>query len=215
MNITLLHYIHTHTVQERRQIDVRRWRHLLQTYLALSASVLVYTLLTNYPVLLVRQKSPIHFSYQCWNSSLQHLQSSGKADMNDFALLNITTTVHLSFLRPHFTSWTKGVITQISPAVKRNCTKLMAGDEAEIAHVSDVMSSWKGTSNYTSVLDNMSNCSQIEEDFNKNFYVSADEKSFPIAYILIVYTNPQQIVRFLKAVYRPHNVYCIHPDVKS
>ena len=214
MQNALLHYIHTHTVQERRQINVRKWRCALQTCLALSASVLVYTSLTNYPALLIRQKRPVQFSYQCWNSSIPHLQSSGKAVMNDTTLMNITTTVHMSLLHPHFTSWTKGVITQLYPAVKRNCTELMAGDEAEIAHVADVMSSWKGANN-TSVLGNVSNCSQIEEEFNNNFYVSSDEKTFPIAYILIVYTNPQQIVRFLKAVYRPQNLYCIHPDIRS
>ena len=30
-----------------------------------------------------------------------------------------------------------------------------------------------------------------------------------------MHTAPQQIVRFLRVVYRPHNVYCIHPDAKA
>ena len=53
------------------------------------------------------------------------------------------------------------------------------------------------------------------EEFSDNFYVSETEKYFPIAFVLVVHTNPQQVIRFLKSIYRPHNHYCIHPDPDS
>ena len=135
--------------------------------------------------------------------------------MNATELINITSTVHPSHSIPHFMSWTTGVVTQVHPPVKGNCTKLMAGDKAEMAHVAEVMLTWKGEDNATGVFGNVSDCTEIEDEFYNNFYVSADEQKFPIAYILVVYTNLQQTVRFLKAIYRPHNLYCIHPDKKS
>ncbi len=48
-----------------------------------------------------------------------------------------------------------------------------------------------------------------------NFHVSREEKAFPIAYAINTNKNPHQLFRFLKVIYRPHNVYCIHYDQKS
>ena len=45
--------------------------------------------------------------------------------------------------------------------------------------------------------------------------MSPVEKYFPIAHILVVYTNAGQVIRPLKAIYRPQNTYCIHPDAKQ
>ena len=64
-------------------------------------------------------------------------------------------------------------------------------------------------------MPNLSNCTHIMTEFNDNFYVSNRERSFPIAFILVVHTNAEQTLRFLKAIYRSHNIYCIHPDSKS
>ena len=135
--------------------------------------------------------------------------------MNATALMNTTTAVHLSYSHPRYMSWTKGVVTQLHPIVKKNCTKLMDGDKAEMAHVAEAMLTWNIEDNSTDIFGNVSDCGQIENDFYNDYYVSAEERTFPIAYVLIVYTNPQQVVRFLRAVYRPHNLYCIHPDLKS
>ena len=44
---------------------------------------------------------------------------------------------------------------------------------------------------------------------------SKHEKTFPIAFALIVHTNAQQTLRFLETIYRPQSIYCIHPDPRS
>ncbi|XP_070204316.1 N-acetyllactosaminide beta-1,6-N-acetylglucosaminyl-transferase-like [Littorina saxatilis] len=45
--------------------------------------------------------------------------------------------------------------------------------------------------------------------------VSEEERAFPLAFSILVYKHPEQVERLLRAIYRPHNVYCIHVDIKS
>ncbi|XP_032372351.1 beta-1,3-galactosyl-O-glycosyl-glycoprotein beta-1,6-N-acetylglucosaminyltransferase 4 [Etheostoma spectabile] len=45
--------------------------------------------------------------------------------------------------------------------------------------------------------------------------VSAAERSFPLAYSLVVHKNAPMVERILHAIYSPHNIYCIHYDQKS
>ncbi|ELU03105.1 hypothetical protein CAPTEDRAFT_101771 [Capitella teleta] len=44
---------------------------------------------------------------------------------------------------------------------------------------------------------------------------SEEEEHFPLAYILTVHKNSEQVERLLRAVYTPQNVYCIHVDTKA
>lgn len=45
--------------------------------------------------------------------------------------------------------------------------------------------------------------------------VSDVERSFPLAFTLVVHKNAPMVERILHAIYAPHNVYCIHYDQKS
>ena len=45
--------------------------------------------------------------------------------------------------------------------------------------------------------------------------VSKEEEEFPLAYSFVVHKDAGQVERLLRALYRPHNVYCIHVDKKS
>lgn len=45
--------------------------------------------------------------------------------------------------------------------------------------------------------------------------LSDEEKHFPIAYSILVYKSPEQFELFLRAIYRPQNVYCVHMDMKT
>ena len=64
-------------------------------------------------------------------------------------------------------------------------------------------------------LNKIGNCTSVIEEFQHNYYVSAEEEGFPLAFIFVVYTNAKQVIRLLKAIYRPHNLYCIHPDARQ
>nr|XP_055036822.1 beta-1,3-galactosyl-O-glycosyl-glycoprotein beta-1,6-N-acetylglucosaminyltransferase 4-like isoform X1 [Misgurnus anguillicaudatus] len=44
---------------------------------------------------------------------------------------------------------------------------------------------------------------------------SESEREFPIAYSLVVHKDAGFVKRLLRAIYMPHNVYCIHYDLKS
>ena len=45
--------------------------------------------------------------------------------------------------------------------------------------------------------------------------ITQSEYEFPLAFSILVYYNVEQLERFLKLIYRPQNVYCIHIDYKS
>ncbi|BFZ15158.1 hypothetical protein BsWGS_18197 [Bradybaena similaris] len=44
---------------------------------------------------------------------------------------------------------------------------------------------------------------------------SDEEKNFPIAFIILFHNNIDQIMFLLRAIYRPHNVYCLTVDEKN
>ncbi|XP_067279553.1 beta-1,3-galactosyl-O-glycosyl-glycoprotein beta-1,6-N-acetylglucosaminyltransferase 4-like [Pseudorasbora parva] len=41
------------------------------------------------------------------------------------------------------------------------------------------------------------------------------EREFPLAYSLVVHRDAALVERLLRAIYMPHNIYCIHYDLKS
>lgn len=45
--------------------------------------------------------------------------------------------------------------------------------------------------------------------------VTESEREFPLAYSLVVHQDAALVERLLRAVYVPHNIYCIHYDRKS
>ena len=103
------------------------------------------------------------------------------------------------------------MITRMVPSLGQNCSQLMAGNSTEMKHVTQFLNQTKSHM----VFANLSNCTQTLHEFYDNYYVSQTERSFPIAFSLVVHTNAQQILRFLKAIYRPQNLYCIHPDLNA
>ena len=117
-------------------------------------------------------------------------------------------------LSTHFKSWEKGVVTQLGTPIKRDCGKLREQSRDEVSNVKAQVEKWKKPKPWEefALKYKHKSCKEIREDFENNFYISEFEHNFPIAYILVVYTNAGQIIRLLKSIYRPHNLYCIHPD---
>jgi len=114
-----------------------------------------------------------------------------------------------------FHAWKNGVVTTVLPVVQRNCMKLFMGDESEINKVKAQLKVWKSMITDDDLLHKFRNCSYVQRYFNNNLYITKLEKEFPIAYSFLICNNPQQVVRLLRYLYRPQNIYCIHPDVKS
>ena len=51
--------------------------------------------------------------------------------------------------------------------------------------------------------------------YTANDLIDDFEYQFPLAYSILTYNNVEQFERMLLAIYRPHNIYCIHIDNKS
>ncbi|CAH8450253.1 unnamed protein product [Schistosoma turkestanicum] len=64
-------------------------------------------------------------------------------------------------------------------------------------------------------LSNSHNCEQFKLFYGHSVTVSKEEQQFPLAFSIAVHQNSKQVVRLLRLIYRPHNLYCIHVDSKS
>ena len=104
----------------------------------------------------------------------------------------------------------------IWPAVQKNCSLLEAGDAVEVAKVKRQLTAWnesEAQENFDALMSG--DCVDISKQLSHNFYVSKEELDFPIAFTMLVHSDAVQVFRLLKAIYRQHNSYCIHPDAKS
>ena len=113
-------------------------------------------------------------------------------------------------------SWKKNMVTLLQPRIEADCRALRAaGDEEEFVRVKEKLRTWENAESEEHFLKSLNNCSQIVDEYVNNFYISREEESFPLAYVLVVYTNVWQVLRLLKVIYRPQNLYCIHPDARQ
>ena len=112
-------------------------------------------------------------------------------------------------------SWKRGVVTELRPKLQVNCELMLSNDRPEIERVKREIKSWHSSVSEDEWIESLTDCEQVVKDFSNNFYNSPEELDFPLAYIFVVYTNPQQMVRLIKALWRPQNIFCIHPDAKQ
>ena len=110
----------------------------------------------------------------------------------------------------------KAAIFQSRSSIKidPNCTLLFKGDKDEISRVLEINKRESGLSN-TDFYNKAKYCSWLIKEFGRQYYISETERQFPLAFAITVYDAPQQIFRFLKVIYRKHNIYCVHYDKKS
>ncbi|XP_041945912.1 beta-1,3-galactosyl-O-glycosyl-glycoprotein beta-1,6-N-acetylglucosaminyltransferase 7 [Alosa sapidissima] len=60
------------------------------------------------------------------------------------------------------------------------------------------------------------NCTQMWSDFHFiTRTLSKEEEEYPLAFIITIHKELETFVRLLRAIYAPHNVYCIHVDRKA
>jgi hypothetical protein len=114
-----------------------------------------------------------------------------------------------------FKAWKQGKVTTLTPELSVNCSRILAGSGTETSQVKEAVSHWKNVISYEEMLGRVQNCSWLVEYFTRNLFTSALEMSFPMAFTFVVHDSPQQVLRLLRLLYRPHNTYCIHYDSKS
>ncbi|KAM4597508.1 beta-1,3-galactosyl-O-glycosyl-glycoprotein beta-1,6-N-acetylglucosaminyltransferase 7 [Polymixia lowei] len=65
------------------------------------------------------------------------------------------------------------------------------------------------------ILNHQLNCSQVTRGLHFiTRPLSREEETYPLAFILTVHKELTLLVRLLRAIYAPQNVYCIHVDAK-
>lgn len=98
-----------------------------------------------------------------------------------------------------------------------DCQQIIEGKDGYIAHVSELMKEMEYTFLSDSEIEELAmNCDKFLNTFDYNrFIVSQIELDFPIAYSILTYKDVVQTEKLLRAIYRPHNVYCIHVDRSS
>ncbi len=93
----------------------------------------------------------------------------------------------------------------------QSCFLLLGGDQNEIQRAKEHNASLKTVMDEEMYsLAKQGGCNWIKHELDRNYHVSKKEKNFPLAFALNVFESPNQIFRFLKIIYRPHNAYCIH-----
>ena len=98
-----------------------------------------------------------------------------------------------------------------------DCDALLRGDEEEVTHTRAMIYREHQPSSFHLILaDIRRNCTNYKEmrGYPQSAY-SMEEQQFPIAYIITVHTNIEQLERLLIAIYTPQNIYCVHVDNSS
>lgn len=59
-------------------------------------------------------------------------------------------------------------------------------------------------------------CVQFRQEMHYDIFpITDEERDFPIAFSILTFKDVNQTERLLRAIYRPHNFYCIHVDHSS
>ena len=103
-----------------------------------------------------------------------------------------------------FKAWNRG------KNITGQCCQMIAGDSYTLMRLKHAE-----PPSERSFYIQFNSCASLQAELYNTYYVSKEEKQFPLAYVVLVHNNPVSLMRFLKAVYRRHNAYCIHYDQKS
>ncbi|CAH1772515.1 unnamed protein product [Owenia fusiformis] len=100
---------------------------------------------------------------------------------------------------------------------KLNCSGIINGDAQVISETKIALhGSNKEVISSDYFITATKTCREFRKDFGySNITVSDIEKEFPIAYILSVHHNVEQVEFLLRNIYSSQNLYCIHLDKKS
>ncbi|XP_048757689.2 beta-1,3-galactosyl-O-glycosyl-glycoprotein beta-1,6-N-acetylglucosaminyltransferase-like [Ostrea edulis] len=98
-----------------------------------------------------------------------------------------------------------------------DCQRIIQGDEHYISAANTTMSNRTYLFPTDREMGNLAqNCGAFLKTFDyESFFVSQEEFDFPIAYTILTYKDVVQTEKLLRAIYRPHNLYCIHVDKTS
>lgn len=93
-----------------------------------------------------------------------------------------------------------------------NCSAIISGNLAEIRRAERFVNTKLESSNWSEVFSNRTNCRNL---IYPHYHNSTVELQFPLAFGIVAYKNPIQLLKLFRTLYRPWNYYCIHLDAKG
>lgn len=204
-----------------------RGRRLAHVFILTCVTILVITYLYIYPVLSGRSRLSYDQRHGRETKLATGVQDVGGPDLNSTVDV-VRNRSRTDRIRPSYSvqcdgvdtrsivSWKTGQVTELKPKISKNCEKLALKVPQEEAKVKLALKNWAADETEQLFLQRMKNCSMVRQEFSKhNFYNSVEEERFPISYVLVFHNYTQQILRLLKVLWRPQNIFCLHPDIKQ
>lgn len=113
--------------------------------------------------------------------------------------------------------------------ISGECKTILGGSKEEIQKLRNISKSsgiypaefaWKDVTTDIDVLNIASNCSNLRKMYrfpmtSEDDQVTDEELQFPLAYSILTHNNIHQTTLLLTAIYRSHNIHCIHLDQKA
>ncbi|KAE8617531.1 hypothetical protein XENTR_v10009106 [Xenopus tropicalis] len=107
----------------------------------------------------------------------------------------------------------------LSAPGEKNCHRIIQGDMEEVrrALIDNLVAKKKRViMTDESFINATSDCKLFRQRRKYvMFSLSKEEQDFPIAYSMVIHDNIEMFERLLRAIYTPHNIYCVHMDKKS
>jgi len=94
-----------------------------------------------------------------------------------------------------------------------DCKQVFAGDASSTLNAKE----WQNPCEMTDeqVYHMTLNCSSFFQAFPLAFEHDYGHGDFPLAFVLVVEKSAEQVLRLLRAVYRPHHLFCITYDAHA
>lgn len=107
----------------------------------------------------------------------------------------------------------------VRPKYDVNCKLIFDMDSNEIKKAKLLLNSSRFRKFEESIKDDSfifdrQKCNQFKKVLGYD-QVKGSNPEFPLAFSILVHTNAEQLERFIRSIYQPQNIYCIHIDTKS
>jgi len=104
-----------------------------------------------------------------------------------------------------------------SACARLTCRNLLRGNDPQVYDLAANFTRnvpWTPITN-EEIRNETTDCATFRRRRGFRDVVDAETADFPLAYNILTHSNANQLIRLLRAVYRPHNVICIHIDTKA
>ena len=126
-------------------------------------------------------------------NSLKNTSGTNPSSRNDLSDMSFSTSIHM---KDYCLKLTQGTATN---RLLKWAAHYHPPKQKKRQYIDSI---WTSCDNFLNLSD------YIQKPLN------SQEESFPIAYSIVMYKDPEQVERLLHAIYRPQNHYCIHVDSK-